>query len=56
MAMGSPGNWREREKGVYTQVATVVCVIASTGFKDTPSLDRLAGAGCPLVEVAEINW
>ena len=55
-AVSVAGALAAAREGRIQSEATVACLMTSTGFKDTPSVDRLAGAGCPLVDVAEINW
>jgi len=36
--------------------ATIVCVVTGSGFKDTPSLERMAGPTCPLIPLDALDW
>lgn len=36
--------------------ATIVCIVTGSGFKDSPSLQRMAGVECPIREWNEIDW
>jgi threonine synthase len=44
------------KQGELDPDATVVCIVSATGFKDSPSLARMAGEMCPVIEVGDLNW
>lgn len=43
------------ERGEVAKDATIVCLVTGTGFKDSPSIDRmLEGQSCPVVDLDQL--
>lgn len=36
--------------------AAIVCIVTGSGFKDSPSLQRMAGSECPICDLGELGW
>ncbi|MDA1177203.1 MAG: pyridoxal-phosphate dependent enzyme [Planctomycetota bacterium] len=36
--------------------STIVCLVTGSGFKDSPSLQRMAGTECPIRELDDLGW
>jgi threonine synthase len=54
-AVALAGALQARANGEIADGAKVVCLVTGSGFKDQTSLQRMAGAACPMLDVNELG-